>query len=243
MRRLPSWRPENRTYFPSFKFGNSPIIYSFFCLHCFNPNPRCWSDVHSQVISSMSHVVVRLIRCGFSPEICSTDGVRGVTCGGTCVWCGSTAASHVAPPSRVRALSLGRKSKPEFMFYWRLTLWSCSSSSSFICTCASWSRTRYLHPLLEIITSYCRVFPLKWTDPGFILQLQTHVAGATGESFWRSWVEQLPLWNPTRGSLPYFGAARPRRRFSAAGAVWSHPAGSSQLPTASLTGREWGHPL
>lgn len=69
-----------------------------------------------------------------------------------------------------------------------------------------------------------------------------HAESAPGENWWRLWVERSPPWNPTRGLPPYFGAAKPRRRCSSVEGVWSHPAGSSQLPIASLRGRKWGHP-
>lgn len=80
------------------------------------------------------------------------------------------------------------------------------------------------------------------TASALIPQLQSpHVACAPEESRWRLWVAQSPRWNPTRGLLLYFGKASPGTRFSAAGGVWSPPAGSSPPPTASQTGRVWDH--
>lgn len=150
--------------------------------------------------------------CCCFPGICTTSGVRGVLCGRTCSWCGSTVLSP--------AVALTQVSPPPLL------------SNKIQTKCYVLTRSNLLVPDPPTEPEPGKPPPLlhSLNHPHGILfhcftsvsppQLQSpHVASAPGESRRRSWEEQLPPWNPTRGLLPYIGAANPRRRFSAAGGV------------------------
>lgn len=158
---------------------------------------------------------------------------------GTNGWCGSIVQFHAVTRCVCAFLpsNLSKQTNPQCMLH------DCSKLSLLVFPAPTLSTTTDLSPGIFSTWLNSPISSFMPINLFFMHQFRSwHAASAPGENRWRSWVERSPPWNPTRGSPPYLGAAKPRRRCSSVEGVWSQRAGSSQLPIASLRGRKWGHP-